>query len=108
MKSQKIHPIAPFLQTKKKINPEIFSVTAWLQHTHDCKMQRIQKTYVASTALIINAASELTKLLPNHNNVNLDMKTPLSLPKNSFSLAGNVNQALNQYWHDIFIPILPS
>ena len=46
---------------------------------------------------MLKAVSELTELLPKHNNVNLDIKTPLSLLKNSLSLAGNVNQALNQY-----------
>ena len=78
------------------------------QRTHDCKMQSIQKTYVASTTLMFKAASELTKLLPKHNKVNLDIKTPLSLLKNSLSLAGNVNQALNQYRCDIIKPTLPS
>ena len=57
----------------------------WLQHTHNCKMQSIQKTYVASTTLMLKAALELGKLLPKHNNVNLDIKTPLSLLKNSLS-----------------------
>ena len=64
-------------------------------------MQSIEKTYVASTTLMLKAASELTKLLPKHNNVNLDIKAPLSLLKNSLSLAGNVNRALNQYRCDI-------
>ena len=45
--------------------------------------------------------SELTKLLPKHNNVNLDIKTVLLLLRSSLLLAGNVNQALNQYWCDI-------
>ena len=54
---------------------------------------------------MLKAASELTKLLPKHNNVNLDIKTPLSLLKNSLS---HVNQALNQYRRDIIKPALPS
>ena len=58
--------------------------------------------------LMLKAASELTKLLPKHNNVNLDIKTPLSLLKNSLSLAGNINQALSQYRRDIIKPTLPS
>ena len=81
----------------KEINPGIFSIIPRVQHTHDCKMQSIQETYVASTTLMLNAASILTKLLPKHNNAILDIKTRFSLMKNSLSLAGNVNEALNQY-----------
>ena len=53
------------------------------------------------------SSSELTKFLPKHNNVNLDIKTPLSLLRNSLSLAGNVNQALNLYRCNIIKPTLP-
>ena len=81
----------------KEINPGISSIIPRLQHTHDCEMQSIQGTYVASTTLMLKAASILTKLLPKHNNAILDIKTRFSLMKNSLSLAGNVNQALNQY-----------
>ena len=31
-------------------------VIPWLQHAHDCKMQHIQKTYNASTSLMLEAA----------------------------------------------------
>ena len=71
-------------------------------------MLRIQKTYVASTTLMLKAASELTKLLSKHNNVNLDIKISLSLLKTSLSLAGSVHQALNQYRREIIKPTLPS
>ena len=54
------------------------------------------------------AYSELTKLLPKHNNVNLHINKPLSLLKNSFLLAGNVNQALDQFRRDIIKLALPS
>lgn len=43
------------LQTKKT-NPAIFVVIPWLQRAHDCKMQHIQKTYIASTSLMLEAA----------------------------------------------------
>ena len=65
------------MQTKKT-NPEIFLVIPKIQRKHDCKIQTIQKTYVASTTLMLKADSEFTKLLPVHNNdPNLDIKTPL-------------------------------
>lgn len=51
------------------------------------------------------APSELTKPPPNYDNVNLDINLPLSLLKNSLSLAGNVNHALNQYRRDIIKPL---
>ena len=57
---------------------------------------------------MLKAASELTKLLQKHNNINLDFKSPSSLLKNSLSLVGNVNQALNQYRREIVKPTLPS
>ena len=63
-----------FLQTKKT-NPDIFSVIPHLYHAHDVKMWSIKKTYVAVTTLMLKADSELTKLLPKHNNANLDIKT---------------------------------
>ena len=47
-----------------------------LQRTHDCKMQSVQKTYVASTTLMLKAVSKLTKLLSKHNNVDHDIKAP--------------------------------
>lgn len=64
---------------------------------HDVNMDG---SYVASTTLMLKAVSELTNLLPKHN-VNLNIKTLLSLLKNSLSLAGNVNQDLNQYRRNI-------
>ena len=72
LEEAKIPSNCTFLQTKKT-NPEIFSVIPRLQRTHDWKMQSIQKTYVASAALMLKAASKLTKILPKHNNVNLDI-----------------------------------
>ena len=63
-----------FLRTKKS-NPDIFSVIHHLYHAHDCKIWSIKKTYVAVTTLMLKADSELTKLLPKHNNANLDIKT---------------------------------
>ena len=71
-------------------------------------MQSIQKTYVVSTTLMPKASWELTKLLPKHNNTHHVIKTPLSLLKNSLSLAGSLNQDLNQYRRDIIKHTLPS
>ena len=45
----------------------------WPQHTHDCKMNCIQRTCVASITLMLKDALELTKLLPKHNDVNFDI-----------------------------------
>ena len=86
LEDAKIPSDCKFWQTKKT-NFEIFSVLPRLQRTHDCKMESIQKTFVASTTLMFKAApSELTKPPPNYDNVNLDINLPLSLLKNSLSL----------------------
>ena len=71
-------------------------------------MQRIQRTYIASASLTLKIASEVIKLLPEHDNVNLDIKTPVSLLKNSLSLSGNVDQSLNHFRRDIIKPTLSS
>ena len=96
-----------FLQTKKT-NPEISSVIPWLQCTHDCRMQSIEKSSVASTTRMLKVASKLTKLLPKQDNDNVDIKTPLSLIKKSLSLARKFNQTSNQFRPDIIKPTLSS
>ena len=65
----------------------------------------MQDLYKTCTTLILKAAS---KMLLSHNSESFDVRTPLTLLKNSFSLAGNANQTINQLRRDLCKPFLPT
>ena len=67
--------------------------------SQDFKLQEVQKLLVASASHIVQVSSELTKQLvsPKQPTVDsFDVKVALTLPKYVLSLAGKLNQSINQ------------
>ena len=67
--------------------------------SQDFKLQEVQKLLVASVSHIVQASSELTKQLVSLKQPtgdSFDVKIPLTLRKYVLSLAGKLNQSINQ------------
>ena len=98
--------------TPKKTNTEIWVTLPGSVRSHDCKLQDIQKIFTTSTILSLKAASELTNILQSLKQgkpiTDKDIKTPMTSLKDSLSLAGKVNQSINQLRRYLIKPSLPS
>ena len=107
----KIPENCQFLKTKE-INKPVWTILAGSQRTIDKAIQDIQKMYASSVALTLKAASEMTYYLrhkeDHSRNSELDIETPLSMLKDSLSIAGKVNQTINQFRRNLVRPSLPS
>ena len=87
-----------FMKTKS-CNTVVWVTLGDQVRSQSCKLQEVQKLLAASASHIVLASSELTKQLmyskqPTTNS--FDVKVLLTLLKNALSLAGKLNQSINQ------------
>jgi len=96
----------PFLSAKRT-NPEIWPTISGTNRTYEVKLQNIQKLHASSVTYMLQSASELTKILASTADKDIDIKKPLTMLKDSLSLAGKLIQSLNQFRRDIIKHALP-
>lgn len=105
METAKIPANCTFLTTKRT-NPEVWTAISGFHRTSDSKIQDIQTLFASSISLTLRAASTISSLSKSDEN-NAQIMESLSLLKDSLSIAGKVNQSINQYRRVAIKPSLP-
>ena len=98
-----------FMETKR-CNTKVWVTLGNRVCSQDCKLQKVQKLLAASASHIVQASSELTKQLVSFKQSTVDsfnVKVPLTLLKNAVSLAGKLDQSINQPRRNFIKPSLP-
>ena len=106
IESDKLPANCGFIKTKQ-CNIEVWVTLGDQVHSQDCKLQEVQKLLAASVSYIVQASSELTKQLVSSKQptaASFDVKIPLTLLKNALSLAGKLNQSINQLRRNFIKP----
>ena len=91
----------------KRVNSSVCTGISVAQRTNDVGLQEIQKTHAASVSLILKAASEFTNLLSKSIFSKDGIMIPLTMLKDSLSLAEKMSQSINQLRRKLIKPALP-
>ena len=84
---------------RERWNTEVWVTLGDQLRSQDCKLQKVEKLLAASVSHIGEASSELIKEMVSSKQPiadSFDVKVPLTLLKNALSLAGKLNQSINQ------------
>ena len=93
----------------KRCNTEAWVTLGDRVCSQDCKLQEVQKLLEASASHIVQDSSEFTKQLVSSKEPSVnsfDVNVPLTLLKNALSLAGALNQSINQLRRTFIKPSL--
>ena len=109
IESGKLPANSGFIKTKR-CTTEVWVTLGDQIRSLDYKLQKVQKLLAASASHIVQPSSKLTKQLVSSKQPTVDsfdVKVTLTLLKNALSLAGKLNQSINQLRRNFIKPSLP-